>query len=323
LIDLAASPAENSAGGAVYCRNCEYLLGEQPFLYCPNCGQETAVHAPPFRQLARRFVADYLSPRGRLARTLALLLFRPGELTRRYLSGRKGSYVRPLRLYFGASLIFFLTVRVFGPGNLVRNEAGRDAGPQNAATSASNAEPQPHFKITKPGPVAGVKFDAGEGGWDAPFLGNFQCGSNGVQCQKIRAYMREKYGDSPLRVVATQVRDRVMGYAPNAMFAMLPVFALFTRLLYWRRRLPYGEHFVYALHVHAFTFVLLLGMALLPAGLADWLSLAGMIYFAVAMQSVFGGRKWVTALRYALIGICYPVLLSIVILLTLAAAVII
>lgn len=323
MTNTAESPPAISVGRLAYCLNCNFVLGEKPGNYCPNCGQETARHPAPVGQLARRYVAEYLLPGGRFFRTLALLLFCPGELTRRYFAGRKRSYLLPLRLYFGASLVFFLVVKIFGAGNFVRNEAGSVARDQAAALSAAADNAKPGLKISKPGPIGNVKFDAGEGGWDAPFLANINCSKDSIQCLKIRAYMHDKYGDAPLRVVGAQVRDRVIGYAPNAMFALLPVFALFTWILYWRRRISYGDHFVYALHVHSFAFLLLLALAQLPAAVGDWLSLAGMVYFAVAMQRVFGGRKWATALRYAVIGICYPILLSIVILLTLAAAVLI
>jgi hypothetical protein len=306
---------------AAYCRNCRFALGERPGNYCPNCGQETASHPPSPGQQARHFFTEYMTPSGRLVRSLALLVFCPGELTRRYLAGRKRSYVPPLRLYFAASLIFFLAVKLFGAGNLVRSEAVDPGRDEAAATSAAGDDAKTGLQASRPGPIGNVKFDAGEGGWDAPFLATFKCSAKSVQCLKVRKYMQEKYGDAPLRVVAGQVRDRVMSYAPNALFAMLPVFALFTRVLYWRRRMTYGEHFIYAMHLHAFTFLILLAIALLPATIAEWLPLAGMIYFAVAMQRVFGGRWWATMLRYGLIGICYPVLLSFVILLTLAAAV--
>ena len=306
-------PADPSA----FCRNCNFFLGERPGNYCPHCGQETALKLPPARELVRRLAADIASPRGKLMRTLALLIFWPGELTRRYLAGRKRSYVLPLRLYFGASLVFFLVVKFFGAGSLVGSETGVPAG---NAVAPGNA-PKSGLQFSKPGPIGKVRFDQGEGGWDAPFLETVKCSPTSVQCDKVRAYMHDKYGDSSLRVVGRQVRDRVIGYAPNALFALLPVFALFTRLLYWRRPMAYGEHLVYAMHVHAFSFLLLLSIALLPVAAAEWLYLAGMIYFAIAMRRVFGGRWWATLIRYALIGICYPLLLSLAILLTLAAAI--
>jgi hypothetical protein len=48
----------------------------------------------------------------RLWRTLGLLLFRPGTLTRNYLEGRRARYVAPLRLFIAASVIFFFTAAV-------------------------------------------------------------------------------------------------------------------------------------------------------------------------------------------------------------------
>ncbi|MEP7156465.1 MAG: DUF3667 domain-containing protein, partial [Betaproteobacteria bacterium] len=98
----------------LHCRNCQLPLGTASAHYCPNCGQETAPHPPSAGEFIHEFVGHYIALEGPLLRTLGLLFFRPGELTREYLQGRKRRYVLPLRLYLSISLVFFLVMGVIG-----------------------------------------------------------------------------------------------------------------------------------------------------------------------------------------------------------------
>lgn len=304
---------------AAYCRNCSLFLGPRPANYCPNCGQDTALHPPTAWEFLHEFVSHYVALEGRLTRTLGLLLFRPGELTARYLAGRKNSYVLPLRLYLSASIVFFLVVKIFGAGSLVKNniEDGRDA----TATTVTAGAPQKGLRVGHAGvPVEAFVVDRES--MQSPFADVVQCDSfAAVQCARLKSYLKEKYQAQTMAEVGRQVKDRTISLAPYAIFAFVPLFALFTRLLYLRRRMLYGEHLVYAFHVHAFAFVVLLGISLTNKAIGDLLGIAGMVYFWLAMRRVFGGRWWATSLRYLTISIVYPLLLSLAILLTLVAAV--
>jgi hypothetical protein len=111
----------------------------------------------------------------------------------------------------------------------------------------------------------------------------------------------------------------------------VPVFALLLRVLWFRARLYYAEHFVVALHTHAFAFgaltlIMLLAeggraVARLPAGplhaglrapiaasivvLAVWLP----VYPFMAFRRVYGGSRTVTLARYVVLGTLYSVAL--------------
>lgn len=292
-----------AAGVAVaYCRNCNLFLGDKPGNFCPHCGQDTAMHPPTAWEFLHEFISHYVALEGRLTRTLGLLLFRPGELTARYLAGRKNSYVLPLRLYLSASIVFFLVVKIFGFGNLVKENV--DGGSKTASAGA---------------PVQAVVVDQRTP--QSPFVDIFECDATSDLCGKGKSYLKEKYQAQSMAEVGRQVKDRAISLAPYVLFAFVPVFALLTRVLYLRRSMHYGEHLVYALHVHAFAFLMLLGTALGSKGVGDLLGLASMVYFWFAMRRVFGGGWWATLLRFLAISIVYPILLSLAILLTLVAAV--
>jgi len=117
------------------------------------------------------------------------------------------------------------------------------------------------------------------------------------------------------------VKDRTLSLTPYAMFLFLPVFTMLTYFLYWRRGMYYGEHIVYAFHVHAFAYFLLLALTFANQTVGIIFALWGIGYFWFAMRRVFGGRWWTTSLRYLIIGSLYPLMLVTFVTLTMAIAI--
>ena len=313
------------------CRNCYAAFGEPRPIYCPTCGQESAAHPPTVWEFGHEFITHYIALEGKLWNTLGLLLFRPGALTQRYLIGQKRRYVNPLRLYLTASILFFIVVKLFGTGALVKMQFNDEARFQAAdkivediRTEAAKASvyEQPVIVSSKALPNLVLELPRSENKnaestlpdlrkhitLSSPALDAIQCdGSNA--CNKIRAYFADRYKDRTLREFGGIVRDRALSLAPYAMFLFLPVFAALTYLLYRKRGMYYGEHVVYAFHVHAFAYFLLMLMAFASEWLAGLLWLWSIIYFWIAMRRMFGGRWWATSLRYIAIGTLYPLML--------------
>jgi hypothetical protein len=261
------------------CRNCGTHLGTPPGKFCPECGQDTAPHPPSAGEFLHEFVGHYVALEGKLWRTLGLLFFKPGSLTREYIEGRKQRYVLPLRLYLTASLLFFVIVKLIGTGDVLKVKMTDAERAQMAAVTQTRPD------LNKPATQI------------------FQCDGS-PQCDKIRVYLDEKFQGKTMGSVIEQVNRRMYSAAPYAMFALLPFFAGLTYLLYRRRRLMYGEHLVYAFHVHSFAFFSMLAMALL-APAADIIFLVGLVYYFIALQRFFGGRWWMNALRYGIISLAY------------------
>ena len=114
-IDPAPAPTEAerlAAQPPTVCLNCGADL---PGRFCPDCGQRDQ----PLRQPAHVFIAESLSEYfgldGRLWRTLRMLLFQPGALTVAYLDGRRARYLRPLRIYLTATVLFFFLLSLQDP----------------------------------------------------------------------------------------------------------------------------------------------------------------------------------------------------------------
>ena len=109
-----------------------------------------------------------------------------------------------------------------------------------------------------------------------------------------------------------KLRQKILSAFPYVMFCLLPVFALITRLVYWRRHLFYGEHMVYAFHIYSFAFFMMLAIGFAPGGVDEVLIALMFFYFLIGMQRFFGGRWWANMLRYLVIGVAYPLVMAIV-----------
>ena len=114
-----------------------------------------------------------------------------------------------------------------------------------------------------------------------------------------------------------------IGNLPLMMFLLLPIYALFLKLLYVRSGRYYVEHLIYSLHLHSFVF-LTLGAIFAWLGALDALGyvpvvndlvVAGwwfyfVLYPLLAMKRVYGQGWLKTSFKYFILGITYVVLLA-------------
>lgn len=87
------------------CLNCNALVAGR---FCQVCGQENIEPDETFWQLCVHFVADLFHYDGKFFRTIRFLLLRPAFVTKEYISGRRASYLHPIRLYIFTSAVFFI-----------------------------------------------------------------------------------------------------------------------------------------------------------------------------------------------------------------------
>jgi hypothetical protein len=102
------------------CLNCgAALVGP----YCFACGQHAHVHRT-LSAFFHDFAHGVLHFEGKIWRTLPMLAWRPGELTRRYVAGERARFVSPLALFlFSVFLMFAVLHLVGGPLNLASTAA--------------------------------------------------------------------------------------------------------------------------------------------------------------------------------------------------------
>jgi hypothetical protein len=295
------------------CRNCDHDLSTLPLAkYCPECGQETSLAPPTLREFVNHFFGNYIAVKGGFVQTLWRLVTRPGALTVDYLQGRKRRYMLPFRLYLTISVISFL---IFGA---LASQSTRDGGIElnlgagdktakvesgelkNAQNDAPKTLQDIELKDIKKARVLSfgddsyIEFDEGK-----------------LTCHNVPDWActraKTKFGSKEaFRILIETLPERIIRYWAYAMFALVPIFAALLKLVYVRRRMTYGSHVVFALHLHAFWL-----LAILVSFVHEWAAVVATfaipIYAVLALRRVYSGGWIKTLAKAALISLVYVV----------------
>jgi hypothetical protein len=304
------------------CPNCGAAVSGN---FCHQCGQETVLHPPSSREFMHEFIGHYVALEGKLWKSLALLLFRPGRLTLEYIKGRRVRYVQPLRLYLTFSLIFFAVMKFNTNVNVGAKHDADDAPPAHAAQPARTAPAEAGDKL----PAAQKKQDEDEDDKEIKLIQEDKPGEFRGDSKKLHAWLAGfslKLADSVVgkvqhfRALSGEEQKNVVNgafyhYVPYAIFFMMPVFAFYLKVLYLGSGRRYGEHLLFALHTNAFAF-LAMTLAMLPFlpglvvfALWTWLT----FYLPTAMRKVYGGSRKLTALRWFVLMFLHIVTLGLAI----------
>lgn len=233
-------PARHAAPIEGSCPNCGTALAGR---YCSTCGQRAVHLRPALHDLLHEVFHEFAHVDSKIIRTLGLLLFRPGLLTREFFEGKRARSVTPLRLYLLTSVLFFGVLAMLPPA-------------RNLRVSLTNARPE-------------------------------------------FAQAAERMNRDP-SILAHALESAF----PKAMFVLMPLFGLIVYAFYWRRERMYVPHFYFAVHYHAFAFVIFaLFEAIAPlrgrpvqVGRVVLL-LAPLVYLTIALRTVYGGGRLMAAVK--------------------------
>jgi hypothetical protein len=122
-IARAVEPAAGEgAAGAGVCLNCGATLAGR---HCHDCGQAATVHRS-LTAFWHDFTHSILHFEGKIWRTLPLLAFKPGALTRRYVHGERAKFVSPLALFLFSVFLMFAVFSLVGAPLMPEPEVQRD-----------------------------------------------------------------------------------------------------------------------------------------------------------------------------------------------------
>ncbi|MCY7339305.1 MAG: DUF3667 domain-containing protein [Sphingomonas bacterium] len=139
---LVARAIEPSAGAVApdghtqeaACLNCATPLSGD---YCHACGQHAHVH----RTLSA-FIHDFLHGvfhlEGKIWRTLPVLAWQPGRLTRDYIEGQRARFVSPIALFLFSVFLMFAAISALGSPAALTTDSVRN----DVSTGASKSEAQ-------------------------------------------------------------------------------------------------------------------------------------------------------------------------------------
>jgi hypothetical protein len=295
----------SAAGSEGGCANCEAPLAGQ---YCAVCGQRSRTRMITLWQLLREVSEVLTTLDSRLWRTLTTLLFRPGRLTADYLKGRRARYAPPLRLFLGASIVFFFAVALGerldldgGVGFVVTDDddpaaledldesigdgpriavhlgdsEGDESGEQvavvpreHSAGDATAQEPAADGAVTDPAPADGEAAGDDED----------PCGDIDMSIDSELGWLSEFLTKERVEGVCRKIVEdhgasfgrALLDNIPIMMFVFLPLMAVVMKGLYLFTGRYYVEHLLFLVHFHAFFY-----LAVTIAVVAGWIFTGG------------------------------------------------
>lgn len=326
------------------CLNCGTIV-QGP--YCHNCGQENIVPHESFWHMAKHFFYDITHFDSKFFDTLKDLLLRPGFLSKEYVSGRRARYLNPIKMYVFTSAVFFLLFfSLFQDTAAVKTNLDTPMTQEEIAQETDQAEldlkndsanvklkemlqllRDTTRKVTRADLInyyedftiidVGTKKFKSVKEYDSvqsQYPASQRDGWLEKRVMRKIVGINEKYRDDPAGGF-TKLRDGFLHKLPYLLFVSLPLFALFLKLLYIRRKnFFYFDHGIFSIHHYIFTFILLfvvfalqklsgwLGMGIFDIA-AVFLFLSGGFYLYKSMRKFYGQRRAKTVIKFLLLNI--------------------
>ena len=106
LVARAVEPKTGEADGHTHERTCLNCGCELTGPYCHCCGQRAHVHRT-LKAFGHDLLHGVFHFEGKIWRTLPMLAWHPGHLTRRYIEGKRATYVSPIALFLFSAFLMF------------------------------------------------------------------------------------------------------------------------------------------------------------------------------------------------------------------------
>ncbi|ALJ15112.1 DUF3667 domain-containing protein [Sphingopyxis macrogoltabida] len=147
----------DAAHGGARCLNCGTSLAGS---HCHHCGQKADIHRS-FGAIGHDLVHAIFHFEGKIWNTLPLLVWRPGDLTRRYIHGERARFISPLALFLFAVFLTYAVLAMVGSGGGVGEELSKAAAEQTRTAAIKDSMQQEVDRIdaelAKPGLAAGSR----------------------------------------------------------------------------------------------------------------------------------------------------------------------
>lgn len=329
------------------CLNCGHTVEER---FCTQCGQENLeIHDSAFH-LIIHYIQDMFHYDGKFWHTLKILIVKPGLVAKEYMEGKRNRNLEPLRFYVFASTIFFLLLfyyvnvtkwtehkepkfnyqkrlynleqeRKYLEGSqdtayavLLRNgvKTKIDSIRRSEGDTISHGVP---LNLTIPLPA-----DSTKNGWLSDWLEK--------RANKRSEELSEKH-EGDINGIFAEIGTEAFHKLPQLLFLSMPFFALFLKLLYFRNRRNYVEHFIFSIYFFSYLFVVLSIWVLLQfirventtvlsviSYLSGGLTIYMIIYLLLALKRFYCGRWIFLIMRYMVLSFMYSILFFFLFLLT-------
>ena len=274
LVARAVEPNAGEAGadGHTHETNCLNCGAELAGPFCQQCGQHAHVHRT-LSAFFHDFLHGVLHFEGKIWRTLPLLAWKPGELTRRYIDGQRATFVSPVALFLFCVFLMFAVMGLAGAMNAPDFKGGNPKVETLNAGALKERGVEPKT----------FSFDTeGLPGWLAPGLENVK--------------------NNP-ELVFYKLKTNAYKFS----WALIPISVPFVWLLFpFSRRFRMYDHIVFVTYSLCFMMLLLVTatlVGLLAPGVEDLAWLVPPFHMYRQLRGTYGVGKWGGIWRAAALSI--------------------
>jgi hypothetical protein len=266
------------------CKNCEQIF-DSSYEYCPHCGME-ATDNLTVGVLFSNTIENYFSIDARFFRSFLTLMIRPGVLARRFVDGKRLKYLHPAQFYLFISVVFFFifsfTVRkadtevseaikkgfeqeisldsvIANVDSLDMEEARKGLKKNQMIIGLSDEElVELDSVMTSDSSMEDISF-----GFKRKLLDSLIAAGAPLE-QKYKAMGMKEDTNAFGRRFYTQILkfyekqgggilQVLFDTIPIAMFLLLPLFAVFLKIFYWKPA-TFAHHLVFSFYFFTFIF---------------------------------------------------------------------
>jgi hypothetical protein len=318
LAARAAEPDHGEGGDGqtqeAACLNCgAKLLGR----HCHHCGQAAQVH-----KTLGAFLHDLLHGvfhfEGKIWRTLPLLAWNPGRLTREYIDGRRANYVSPVALFLFSVFLMFAVVKQFGfdfDPDMTATINGKNLAGIEAVEQSMKALDQQRAVLVRQGKdTAQIDSDIEGHKISLKTMQRIKGGGLGEGAIKSEVPWLNRqfqaFRSNPAFLIF-QLRTNAYKFS----WALIPISVPFVWLLFaWRRRFGLYDHTVFVTYSLCFMMLLVIALTLASAaglpGVAALALLIPPLHILRQLRATYA-IGWLSALwrTLAVLGIALAALL--------------
>ena len=259
------------------CLNCNHVVEKR---FCGNCGQENIDTRKTFHHLFIHFFEDLTHYENAFWKTIRNLLFKPSSLTKEYLSGKRMSYLAPVRLYIFISFVTFFLMAIIPAHTPIPLKVNDE----NIAQTDTSMIAQERLKIE----TLLKNSNLSDTEQELIRKNMLLDASNVSAAKKLHIFSEEefdsitklegneektppflkKYIKKAIKILDRYTTDEIIVKLeksifvnfPKVLLIYMPIFAFFLWLMHSKKRWYYFDHGIFTLHY--FSFLLLVSLLL-------------------------------------------------------------
>lgn len=233
------------------CLNCNHVVDLR---FCPNCGQENTDTRKTFHHLFVHFFEDLTHYENAFWKTIKNLLLKPASLTKEYLSGKRLSYLAPVRLYIFISFVTFFLIAVFPDSDTTDSDAIKK---ENVIEKKADSLVKYNPVLKKQNYNTDYNF-----GYDSVAEMDSIRKVNPNQIHDLVYWMNKKTIPLTNKYTSEELQAKFIESAeynfPKTLFFYMPLFAFILWLFHSKKRWYYFDHGIFTLHYFSFLLLVVL-----------------------------------------------------------------